>query len=101
MHVAHIAAGLGGERYDLVVLDPPWENASAKRASRYPTLPSRNLLAIPMRRVLRAVRRGNTKTLYFLLNCALQHYKFLRCAELAFMQPICRVSWDAGRSNAL
>ena len=40
----------------MVVLDPPWENASAKRAWRYPTLPSRNLLAIPMRRLLRPVR---------------------------------------------
>ena len=50
------AAGWPGERYDMVVLDPPWENASAKRAWRYPTLPSRNLLAIPMRRLLRPVR---------------------------------------------
>lgn len=38
-----------------MVLDPPWENASARRAWRYPTLPSRNLLAIPMRRLLHPV----------------------------------------------
>jgi hypothetical protein len=54
------AAGGPEERYDLVVLDPPWENASARRASHYPTLPSRNLLAIPMRRLLRPVRCGCT-----------------------------------------
>jgi hypothetical protein len=54
----HVAVGGPGQRYDLVVLDPPWENASARRAAHYPTLPSRNLLAIPMRRLLRPVHRG-------------------------------------------
>lgn len=56
----HLAAGGPDERYDLVVLDPPWENASARRSAHYPTLPSRNLLAIPMRRLLNPVRRACT-----------------------------------------
>lgn len=52
------AAGLallgGAERggYRCIVLDPPWENASAKRSARYPTLPSRNLLGLPLRRLM-------------------------------------------------
>ena len=38
-----------------MVVDPPWENASAARGAKYPTLPSRRLLAIPMRRLLHPV----------------------------------------------
>ena len=38
-----------------MVMDPPWENASAQRSSQYPTLPSRNLLRIPMKRLLHQV----------------------------------------------
>ncbi len=60
--MVYLAAGAPGERYDLVVLDPPWENASAQRAAHYPTLPSRNLLAIPMRRLLNPVRPGQSQT---------------------------------------
>ena len=33
-------------------MDPPWENASARRGSKYPALPSRRLLAIPVPRLL-------------------------------------------------
>lgn len=46
------AAQAGG--YHCVVLDPPWENKSAKRSARYPTLPSRNLLGLPLRRLMHA-----------------------------------------------
>jgi N6-adenosine-specific RNA methylase IME4 len=35
-------------RHDLIVLDPPWENASAHRAHAYPTLPHRRLLQLPL-----------------------------------------------------
>lgn len=38
------------------MLDPPWENASAKRSARYPTLPSRNLLGLPLRQLMSQVR---------------------------------------------
>ena len=38
-----------------MVADPPWENASASRAAGYPLLPSRNLKAIPMSRLLAPV----------------------------------------------
>ncbi|CAL5220787.1 g2858 [Coccomyxa viridis] len=42
--------------FDCVVMDPPWENASAQRSAAYPTLPSRNLLGIPMKRLLHQER---------------------------------------------
>lgn len=41
--------------YDCVLMDPPWENASAQRSSAYPTLPSRNLLGISMTQLLNQV----------------------------------------------
>ncbi|GAB4823688.1 hypothetical protein N2152v2_010734 [Parachlorella kessleri] len=41
------AAACGG--FHCIVLDPPWENKSAHRSSKYPTLPSRNLLSLPLR----------------------------------------------------
>lgn len=41
--------------FDCVLMDPPWENASAQRSSAYPTLPSRNLLGISMKRLLNQV----------------------------------------------
>ena len=47
-------AAIGG--YQCILLDPPWENKSAKRSARYPTLPSRNLLALPLRQLMHAVR---------------------------------------------
>lgn len=44
-----------GEGYQCIVLDPPWENKSAKRGNKYPTLPSRNLLGIPLRQLMHKV----------------------------------------------
>eukprot|EP00240_Pyramimonas_obovata_P014846 CAMPEP_0118947112 /NCGR_PEP_ID=MMETSP1169-20130426/45400_1 /TAXON_ID=36882 /ORGANISM="Pyramimonas obovata, Strain CCMP722" /LENGTH=215 /DNA_ID=CAMNT_0006893261 /DNA_START=56 /DNA_END=703 /DNA_ORIENTATION=+ len=38
----------GGEGFHLIVVDPPWENASARRGSKYATVPARNLVQIPM-----------------------------------------------------
>lgn len=40
--------------FHCIVLDPPWENKSAKRGSKYPTLPSRNLKGIPLQKLMRA-----------------------------------------------
>ncbi len=34
--------------YGLIVIDPPWENASARRSGAYATLPSRHFLGIPV-----------------------------------------------------
>lgn len=33
-------------------MDPPWENKSAKRAAKYPTVPSRRFLSIPVPQLL-------------------------------------------------
>nr|XP_047136475.1 N(6)-adenine-specific methyltransferase METTL4 isoform X2 [Hydra vulgaris] len=38
--------------YDLIVIDPPWENKSAKRKKDYTTLPEYDLKKIPVRRLL-------------------------------------------------
>jgi hypothetical protein len=43
--------------YQLIVMDAPWENKSVRRSARYPTLPSRNLLGLPMRSLMSKVRR--------------------------------------------
>ncbi|KAM4605938.1 N(6)-adenine-specific methyltransferase METTL4 [Polymixia lowei] len=37
-----------GRRFDLIVLDPPWENKSLKRSGRYNSLPSSQLKRIPV-----------------------------------------------------
>lgn len=42
------------------MLDPPWENASAARGAKYPTLPSRNLLALPLPALMRPDNDGSS-----------------------------------------
>ncbi|TRY59009.1 hypothetical protein DNTS_012398 [Danionella cerebrum] len=37
-----------GEKYDLIVLDPPWENKSVKRSNRYNWLASSQLKQLPV-----------------------------------------------------
>ncbi|XP_036453588.1 N(6)-adenine-specific methyltransferase METTL4 [Colossoma macropomum] len=37
-----------GEKFDLIVLDPPWENKSVKRSNRYGFLPSSQLKQLPV-----------------------------------------------------
>ncbi|KAG9274065.1 methyltransferase-like protein 4 [Astyanax mexicanus] len=37
-----------GKKFDLIVLDPPWENKSVKRSSRYSFLPSSQLKQLPV-----------------------------------------------------
>ncbi|KAK3546285.1 hypothetical protein QTP70_025717 [Hemibagrus guttatus] len=37
-----------GDKYDLIVLDPPWENKSVKRSNRYSFLPSSQLKLLPV-----------------------------------------------------
>ncbi|KAM4718400.1 N(6)-adenine-specific methyltransferase METTL4 [Anableps anableps] len=37
-----------GKRFDLIVIDPPWENKSVKRSRRYSSLPSSQLKRLPI-----------------------------------------------------
>ncbi|WJX09351.1 DNA-3-methyladenine glycosylase I [Trifolium repens] len=37
--------------YNLIMVDPPWENASAHQKSRYPTLPNRYFLSLPIKQL--------------------------------------------------
>ncbi|KAJ3611598.1 hypothetical protein NHX12_021613 [Muraenolepis orangiensis] len=37
-----------GKKFDLIVLDPPWENKSVKRSGRYSSLPSSQLHQLPV-----------------------------------------------------
>ncbi|XP_038153789.1 N(6)-adenine-specific methyltransferase METTL4 [Cyprinodon tularosa] len=37
-----------GRRFDLIVIDPPWENKSVKRSRRYSSLPSSQLKRLPV-----------------------------------------------------
>uniref|UniRef100_A0A3B5AAD5 Methyltransferase like 4 n=1 Tax=Stegastes partitus TaxID=144197 RepID=A0A3B5AAD5_9TELE len=37
-----------GRRFDLIVMDPPWENKSVKRSRRYSSLPSSQLKQLPV-----------------------------------------------------
>lgn len=39
------------EGYNLIVIDPPWENKSVQRLAGYPTLPNRRLLGLPIRQL--------------------------------------------------
>ncbi|KAE8100551.1 hypothetical protein FH972_018438 [Carpinus fangiana] len=40
-----------GRGFNLIVVDPPWENGSARQKSRYPTLPNRNFLSLPIKQL--------------------------------------------------
>ena len=55
MHI-WLDTGRRDDGYGLIVLDPPWENASAARGAKYTTLPSRNLLGLPLQRLAHSVR---------------------------------------------
>ncbi|KAE9600074.1 hypothetical protein Lal_00046200 [Lupinus albus] len=37
--------------FNLIMVDPPWENASAYQKSRYPTLPNRYFLSLPIKQL--------------------------------------------------
>ena len=50
------SAGDSSQGFGLVVLDPPWENASATRGAKYASLPSRALLRLPLPELLHPVR---------------------------------------------
>ncbi|KAM7517154.1 hypothetical protein LguiA_006737 [Lonicera macranthoides] len=37
--------------FNLIVVDPPWENSSAYQKMKYPTLPSRYFLSVPIKQI--------------------------------------------------
>ncbi|KAD5507833.1 hypothetical protein E3N88_15536 [Mikania micrantha] len=37
--------------FNLIVIDPPWENGSANQKMKYPTLPNRYFLSLPVKRL--------------------------------------------------
>ncbi|KAK2994790.1 hypothetical protein RJ640_021022 [Escallonia rubra] len=40
--------------FNLIVIDPPWENSSAYQKMKYPTLPNRYLLSLPLKQFVHA-----------------------------------------------
>ncbi len=62
-------AGCAPESYDCIVMDPPWENKSAKRSACYPTLPSRRLLSLPIKRLLNQASIWKTLPIALTLAC--------------------------------
>ncbi|KAK9075538.1 hypothetical protein SSX86_003863 [Deinandra increscens subsp. villosa] len=40
--------------FNLIVIDPPWENGSANQKLKYPTLPNRYFLSLPIKRLANA-----------------------------------------------
>ncbi|KAI7747337.1 hypothetical protein M8C21_019365 [Ambrosia artemisiifolia] len=40
--------------FNLIVIDPPWENGSANQKLKYPTLPNRHFLSLPIQRLAHA-----------------------------------------------
>ncbi|BFI23562.1 N(6)-adenine-specific DNA methyltransferase [Marchantia polymorpha subsp. ruderalis] len=51
--------------YNLILIDPPWENKSVHRKSLYPTLPNRQLLSLPIKQL---VHREGTLLALWLTN---------------------------------
>lgn len=41
----------GDARFHLIVIDPPWENGSAQQKLRYPTLPNKYILSLPVQQL--------------------------------------------------
>lgn len=60
MHPTRSPAARELSGFQCIVLDPPWENASTARGAKYPTLPSRNLLALPLPALMRSDNDGGS-----------------------------------------
>ena len=67
--------------FDCVVVDPPWENASARRAGTYGTLPSQYLLSVPMKQLLSQVTPAKylVTELCYAMSKQRHHYVNLAC----------------------
>uniref|UniRef100_A0A453IR13 Methyltransferase n=4 Tax=Aegilops tauschii TaxID=37682 RepID=A0A453IR13_AEGTS len=47
-HVRDLIPDNPNTGYNLIVIDPPWENGCVRQKEAYPTLPNRNLLYLPV-----------------------------------------------------
>ncbi|CAK9876752.1 unnamed protein product [Sphagnum jensenii] len=52
--VHQLVPGSSCEGFNLLVIDPPWENKSVHRRALYPTLPNRSLLSLPVKQLAHA-----------------------------------------------
>ncbi|KAK4782447.1 hypothetical protein SAY86_016549 [Trapa natans] len=50
-HIKNLVPDGGDCGFHLIVVDPPWENGSAHQKMRYPTLPNRYFLSIPIKQL--------------------------------------------------
>eukprot|EP00249_Psilotum_nudum_P014164 c24697_g1_i4 orf=45-1454(+) len=49
--ISRLIPGHPSDGYNVILIDPPWENKSVHRQSLYPTLPNRRLLALPLQKL--------------------------------------------------
>ncbi|KAF5202678.1 Methyltransferase-like protein, partial [Thalictrum thalictroides] len=49
--IHNLIPGNPNNGYNLIVIDPPWENGSARQKSVYPTLPNRYFLSLPVKQL--------------------------------------------------
>ncbi|XP_010498348.1 PREDICTED: methyltransferase-like protein 2 [Camelina sativa] len=54
LHIRNLVPAKPKEGFNLIVIDPPWENASAHQKSKYPTLPNRYFLSLPIKQLAHA-----------------------------------------------
>ncbi|KAL0704589.1 hypothetical protein Bca4012_071014 [Brassica carinata] len=54
LHLRNLVPAKHEEGFNLIVIDPPWENASAHQKSKYPTLPNRYFLSLPIKQLTHA-----------------------------------------------
>ncbi|CAN8312568.1 unnamed protein product [Cochlearia groenlandica] len=54
MHIQNLVPAKPEEGFNLIVIDPPWENASAQQKSKYPTLPNRYFLSLQIKQLAHA-----------------------------------------------
>ncbi|CAA7013608.1 unnamed protein product [Microthlaspi erraticum] len=54
LHIRNLVPAKSEEGFNLIVIDPPWENASAHQKSKYPTLPNRYFLSLPINKLTHA-----------------------------------------------
>ncbi|XP_039023017.1 methyltransferase-like protein 2 [Hibiscus syriacus] len=49
--ICDIVPAVSDSGFNLIVIDPPWENGSARQKSVYPTLPNRYFLSLPIKQL--------------------------------------------------